>query len=72
MLIECVIIFIVSFWGILKTVFLLFTKVTGLNTMIGLLKILKYHVKGKEVFILYNETLMIFKWKNIIRNTAQF
>jgi hypothetical protein len=37
------------------------TAFTGLNTMIGLLKVLKYHVKGKEVIILYNETLMIFK-----------
>jgi len=45
----------------LKTVFLLFTEVTGLNTIIELLKELKYHVKEKEVFILYNETLMSFK-----------
>ena len=36
--------------------------------MIGLQKVLKYHVKGKEIFVLYTETLIISKCKNIIRN----
>lgn len=36
--------------------------------MIGLQKVLKYHVKGKEIFVLYIETLITCKCKNIIRN----
>jgi len=40
----------------LQTVFILFTKFKELNTMTGLQKVLKYHVKGSEIFILHTET----------------
>ena len=40
--------------------------------MIGLQKVLKYFVRGKEMFVLYTETLITCKRKDIIRNVARF
>lgn len=45
-----------SFSGTFKTLFLVVIKVTGLNTIIGLWKVLNYNVRRKEMFILYTET----------------
>ena len=59
MLIECSIVFTVSFSGAVKTVFLSAIKVICL--MAGLQKVLKYHAKGKETFILYIETQITSK-----------
>jgi hypothetical protein len=61
MLAECLVIFIVSFRGTLKTVFQLFTNVIGLNMANGLRKVLKYHASGKEIFISYTETQITVK-----------
>jgi hypothetical protein len=61
MLTECLIIFIVSFRGTLKTVSQLFTNVIELNMVNGLRKVLKYHVRGKEIFISYTLTQITVK-----------